>query len=109
MDFTRDFNGFHNVFSLFSCTGGAAKCSAVGSHGRRMACGAGVEVCGVLTLETGEGSGNYRHPEPVVHGLWPQTENFGSSECDRPDSAANPRKIYPCRSAGHPNGTETLL
>ena len=63
----------------------------------------------MLTLETGEGSGNYRHPEPVVHGLWPQTENFGSSECDRPDSAANPRKIYPCRSAGHPNGTETLL
>ncbi|CAJ1418108.1 unnamed protein product [Effrenium voratum] len=73
-----------------------AKCSSLGSHSRHMDCGKDVEVCGVLTLETGEGSGNYKHPEPVVHGLWPQTDGYGTSECDDPDSARDPSKIYPC-------------
>ncbi|CAK9044856.1 Hypothetical protein SCF082_LOCUS25423 [Durusdinium trenchii] len=72
------------------------KCSRMNSHGRQMDCGSNVEVCGVLTLETGEGKGNYQHPEPVVHGLWPQTSGFGTSECDAPDSSADPAKIYPC-------------
>eukprot|EP00434_Breviolum_minutum_P007927 symbB.v1.2.006992.t1/scaffold426.1/size206518/7 len=61
-----------------------------------MDCGADVEVCGVLTLETGEGKGNYQHPQPVVHGLWPQNGNYGTSDCDKPDNAADPRRIYPC-------------
>jgi len=79
-------------------TGGVfnGKCSTISSHGRQMDCGADVEVCGVLTLETGEGKGNYQHPQPVVHGLWPQNGNYGTSDCDKPDNAADPRRIYPC-------------
>ncbi|KAJ3317703.1 hypothetical protein HDV06_001297 [Boothiomyces sp. JEL0866] len=37
--------------------------------------------CGVLVLETGNGSGNYNHPNPTVHGLWAETGNYGSSGC----------------------------
>ena len=33
---------------------------------------------------------------PVVHGLWPQNGNYGTSDCDKPDNAADPRRIYPC-------------
>ena len=39
------------------------------------------------------------HRRPVVHGLWPQTANFGTSDCERPESAANPTKVYPCGAA----------
>ncbi|KAJ3274048.1 hypothetical protein HDV01_003541 [Terramyces sp. JEL0728] len=41
----------------------------------------GAPYCGVLVLETGNGSGNYNHPSPSVHGLWPETGNYGSSGC----------------------------
>lgn len=44
--------------------------------------------CGVLVLETGNGSGNYNHPTPTVHGLWPETNNYGSSGCMNGDSSA---------------------
>jgi len=71
-------------------------CSALQGHGRKMTCGEGVEVCGVLTLETGEGSGPYRHPQPVVHGLWPETGSYGTSKCDAPEDDSAPRKVYPC-------------
>ena len=72
-----------------------SKCSPLTSHSY-MDCGKGVEVCGVLTLETGEGSGPYKHPKPVVHGLWPEISHFGSSECDHPKNSRDPTKIYPC-------------
>ncbi len=36
------------------------------------------------------------HPRPVVHGLWPQNGNFGTSECGKADNVADPRRIYPC-------------
>ena len=35
-------------------------------------------------------------PRPVVHGLWPQNGNFGTSECGKADNVADPRRIYPC-------------
>ena len=35
-----------------------------------MECGSGVTMCGVLTLETGKGQGNYKHDGAAVHGLW---------------------------------------
>ncbi|KAJ3251160.1 hypothetical protein HK103_002605 [Boothiomyces macroporosus] len=37
--------------------------------------------CGLLVLETGNGSGNYNHPTPAVHGLWPETGRYGNSGC----------------------------
>lgn len=64
--------------------------------GGRMACGAGVELCGVLSLETGLGHGAYSHPAPTVHGLWPETGSFGSSTCKQPASTAPPDQVYPC-------------
>lgn len=41
-----------------------------------MNCGNGVNLCGLLTLESGFGTGNYGHDEPVVHGLWPEVCYF---------------------------------
>jgi len=71
-------------------------CSPMESHGHRLDCGPDVEVCGVLALEMGTGSGAYHHPHPVVHGLWPETPSFGTSKCEYPEDPASPRRIYPC-------------
>lgn len=69
---------------------------------RYMECGPGVPLCGVLTLESGFGPGVYRHEEPVVHGLWPQVNNYGSSKCIRPRRAVVERELYKCYvSAGN--------
>lgn len=62
----------------------------------KMMCGDSVPLCGVLVLQSGYGSGPYKHPEPTVHGLWPQTGHYGNSKCLRPDSGGNPEQIYPC-------------
>ena len=77
-----------------------------------MSCGAGVEVCGVLALMTGLGSGMqnvtggavYGHPTPVVHGLWPQTPPFGDSACVAPSAgASNATRVYPCYQCARPS------
>lgn len=65
-------------------------------HGGRMSCGSGVELCGVLSLETGLGKGHYHHSEPVVHGLWPQTGHYGNSKCVRPDTNRDPKRLHSC-------------
>ena len=39
---------------------------------QNMGCGDGVGLCGVLTLESGAGSGYYHHDGVSVHGLWPE-------------------------------------
>ena len=57
-------------------------------------------LCGVLTLETGLGSGTYEHDAPSVHGLWPQVDNYGSSQCLRPQSEAPPKRLYSCYAGG---------
>lgn len=62
----------------------------------KMACGDGVPLCGVLVLQSGYGKGPYKHPEPTVHGLWPQTGQYGSSKCVRPDENGSPQQIYSC-------------
>ncbi|KAI8901181.1 hypothetical protein BC833DRAFT_578747 [Globomyces pollinis-pini] len=46
----------------------------------KMDCGR-AKYCGVLTLERGDGPGNYYHDTPVVHGLWPENGQFGNSAC----------------------------
>uniref|UniRef100_A0A7S4RNX4 Uncharacterized protein n=1 Tax=Alexandrium monilatum TaxID=311494 RepID=A0A7S4RNX4_9DINO len=62
-----------------------------------MKCGEGVHLCGVLTLQSGLGSGAYHHRQVGVHGLWPETGDNGNSECVRPrNSSADPTKVYPC-------------
>jgi len=62
-----------------------------------MTCGSGVELCGLLTLESGFGSGNYDHDECVVHGLWPEVSPYGTSECIAPSSSsADPEVVYSC-------------
>jgi hypothetical protein len=50
------------------------------SSASSMTCGANVQVCGVLTLESGLGGGVYNHSKPGVHGLWPET-GMRSSIC----------------------------
>jgi len=77
------------------------KCSSY-PHGHSMECGEGVRLCGVLTLETGDGSGFYHSSVPAVHGLWPETSSFGNSECVKPQNATDPQKIYECYK---PDGT----
>lgn len=59
-------------------------------------CGS-TNLCGVLTLETGLGSGYYQHPAPGVHGLWPETGSYGTSACVAPSvSTANPTTLFSC-------------
>ena len=60
-----------------------------------MDCG-GAPICGVLTLETGYGSGRYQHAEPVVHGLWPQVDKYGNSACVSPRDRAPPSALASC-------------
>merc|ERR1719162_1867160 len=74
----------------------AKTCSAVRGHGRRMECGAGVPLCGILTLETGRGVGAYHHNEPVVHGLWPQVARYGTSQCLLPQETTSPSSVASC-------------
>ena len=65
-----------------------------------MDCG-GAPLCGVLTLETGLGRGPYQHDKPSLHGLWPETGQYGSSSCVSPTvSAAAPSQLYPCYESG---------
>lgn len=61
-----------------------------------MDCGSNVSLCGVLTLESGFGPGAYEHDVPCVHGLWPETGGYGTSDCVEPDSASDPTKVYSC-------------
>lgn len=61
-----------------------------------MTCGEGVDVCGVLVLETGLGKGVYHHGHAAVHGLWPQVDEFGSSQCVAPEDTTEPDHIYDC-------------
>ena len=66
----------------------------------QMVCGAGVALCGVLTLQTGLGQGAYSHPTPSVHGLWPEVAPYGTSECTKPTiSTADPRRVVQCYDA----------
>ena len=67
-----------------------------------MDCG-NATLCGVLTLETGLGPGPYHHDFVSVHGLWPETGHYGSSQCIAPsNSTADPAKVYKCYN--HPGG-----
>lgn len=68
----------------------------MGSHGHRMSCGPGVPLCGVLTLQTGRGTGVYRSSEPKVHGLWPEVSNYGDSQCLPPQDEAPPQRVHSC-------------
>ena len=66
----------------------------------QMVCGDGVALCGVLTLQTGLGEGDYKHPTPSVHGLWPEVAPYGTSACAKPSlSTADPRHVVQCYGA----------
>lgn len=62
----------------------------------RMICGDNVKLCGILVLESGLGPNVYRHKLPTVHGLWPQVDNYGTSECILPNNMDPPKEIYSC-------------
>ena len=65
------------------------------------------KLCGVLTLESGYGDGNYAHENVMVHGLWPETSGYGTSKCIAPSkSAADPTVVYPCYAATADDGTD---
>jgi len=82
-------------FALSSYTGSCAN----------MNCGAGVPLCGVLTLQTGLGNGVYHHQNSGVHGLWPETSQYGTSECIKAKKPAAPTKVYECYDT--PGSTQT--
>ena len=68
-----------------------------GGHPSHMDCGA-APLCGVMVLESGYGEGLYGHTTgPVVHGLWPETGSFGTSQCIKPSkSAETPTSLSTC-------------
>lgn len=61
-----------------------------------MECGPDVELCGVVTLESGLGRGPYFHAQPVVHGIRPQVGRDGSSKCLPPDTKDDPQPLHDC-------------
>lgn len=63
--------------------------------GKFMNC-SGTSLCGVLTVESGYGTGYYEHPTPGVHGLWPEVGGFGSSSCIAPKDTTSPTRLFPC-------------
>jgi len=75
---------------------GETLCSPWRDHPHDMDCGDSVPLCGVLTMETGEGSGYYHHDRPTLHGLWPQVGRYGNSQCRKPDDFRDPQRIFPC-------------
>jgi hypothetical protein len=66
------------------------------SHSAKMDCGSGVPLCGILTLESGLGDGFYKHKQASVHGLWPESGAYGTSQCIAPKDPADATKIYDC-------------
>jgi len=77
-------------------------CSSIGAHGgEEMECGKNVPFCGVLTLESGMGGGYYHHRHASVHGLWPETGQYGTSKCVPPADRSGPKKIYDCYARKH--------
>jgi len=64
-----------------------------------MTCGEGVPLCGVLCLQSGLGQGVYDSKAAAVHGLWPETGNYGTSQCIAPQNKADATKVYSCYAA----------
>eukprot|EP00931_Biecheleriopsis_adriatica_P106998 TRINITY_DN81337_c0_g1_i1.p1 TRINITY_DN81337_c0_g1~~TRINITY_DN81337_c0_g1_i1.p1 ORF type:complete len:300 (+),score=37.12 TRINITY_DN81337_c0_g1_i1:37-900(+) len=64
-------------------------------HSSFMSCPAG-SICGILALETGRGSGNYKSSKPLVHGLWPQEAPYGNSVCLAPASQTKMSSLPTC-------------
>lgn len=84
------------MLAALVATSSAAPTPGERSGNAYMDCGT-APLCGVLVLETGFGSGNYKHQEPGVHGLWPETGKYGSSKCLRPTvSSGEPGRLYSC-------------
>jgi len=71
-----------------------------------MNCGSDVPLCGVLTLQSGYGTDAYHHSLPGVHGLWPETGAYGTSQCIAPEDATDPSSVYTCYAL--PDETEPL-
>jgi len=78
------------------------------SHCATMDCGSGVPLCGTLTLQSGLGDGVYHSKRAGVHGLWPETGNYGTSKCIAPKDSTPPSKIYDCYGTGE-GGHEKIL
>lgn len=72
-----------------------------------MDCGT-APLCGVLTLETGYGAGPYQHSEPVLHGLWPQVEQYGSSACALPANSVPPAELASCYASTDSSAARAL-
>jgi len=84
--------------------------AVVDVRGNKMYCGGNVTLCGVLTLETGLGSGVYHHDFPSVHGLWPETGSYGTSKCEAPtESTALAAGVYSCYSRANGGDTTSIL
>lgn len=64
-------------------------------------CGDGVSLCGVLVIESGFGTGAYKHHHPHVHGLWPETGHYGGSKCTSPsESSKDSHHVHSCYKQG---------
>jgi len=66
----------------------------------KMVCGDGVPLCGVLALQTGYGPNEYASIDPCVHGLWPETDSYGTSKCITPTDITNPTSLALCYNNG---------
>ena len=91
--------------SAFSPNATTGNLRAAGAY---MKCGS-APLCGILTLETGLGSGYYKHQSPGPHGLWPEVDTYGSSACIKPSgSSADPSRVYACYADGTASSAHQL-
>jgi hypothetical protein len=55
-----------------------------------------------------KGPNEYAASEPYVHGLWPETDSYGTSECIAPQSTTDPTKLATCYNNGTNNDADQL-
>jgi len=83
------------LLSLHLALGIKIRLNATVTGAPYMDCGS-APLCGVMVLESGYGTSKYHHNEPCVHGIWPETGNYGSSSCIKPQSSQDPSTTASC-------------
>eukprot|EP00629_Pelagomonadales_sp_RCC1024_P003853 CAMPEP_0119268808 /NCGR_PEP_ID=MMETSP1329-20130426/6464_1 /TAXON_ID=114041 /ORGANISM="Genus nov. species nov., Strain RCC1024" /LENGTH=260 /DNA_ID=CAMNT_0007268791 /DNA_START=228 /DNA_END=1007 /DNA_ORIENTATION=- len=76
--------------------------------GDSMTCGDNVKLCGVLTIASGLGPGEYASDVPYAHGLWPETGDYGTSDCIAPTSTKDPTRVIDCYADAGDNDDDIL-
>lgn len=86
------------LFLALHCAASFVNAQPPQTEDEKMECGEDVPLCGVLVIESGlAANGEYHQDTPGVHGLWPETGYYGTSQCISPtEDTSDPTKVYEC-------------